>query len=409
MPLTDTAVKNAKPGEKTTKIYDAGGLYLEVAPSGGKWWRFKYRIDGKEKRISLGTYPETGLKAARDARDVARALLKQGDDPSEARKADKLRRAASANDSFESVAREWWKSWGSSRSEKHADQVLKRLETDVFPQIGALPVTKITAPMLSAMAKKVEDRGANDLARRTLQVAGQVLRYAVGHGLIEHNPAASVKPGDVLKPKIARNLARLDPREVPELLRMIDEYDGHPRTRLAIKLMALTFVRTSELIGARWGEFDIKARQWRIPAERMKMKTPHIVPLSEQALQLLEDLRPYCNAQGDAASSALLFPGERDHERPMSNNTILFALYRMGYHSRMTGHGFRGVASTILHELGHRHDLIEIQLAHQERNKVSAAYNHAQYVPQRAKMMQAWADHLDKLRKGGKVIPLKSA
>ena len=186
------------------------------------------------------------------------------------------------------------------------------------------------------------------------------------------------------------------------MLRKIDAYDGHARTRLAMRLMALTFVRTSELIGARWDEFDLEAKQWRIPAERMKMKTPHIIPLSRQTLALLDELRPLGNG-------GLLFPGERDHEKPMSNNTILFALYRMGYHSRMTGHGFRGVASTILHELGHRHDLIELQLAHQERNKVSAAYNHATYLPQRAKMMQAWADHIDVLRKGGEVIPFKAA
>lgn len=402
MPLTNTAIKNFKPGEKTVKLFDGNGLYLEVSPSGGKWWRLKYRLAGKEKRLSLGTYPETTLKMARDKREAARALIAEGVDPSEERKASKARNAAAADDSFETIAREWWKNWATTRTAKHADQVLRRLEADVFPEIGALPVGKVKAPMLLALAKKVEARGANDLARRAYQVAGQVLRYAVGHGFIEHNPAASVRPADVLKPKVEHNLARLDPRDVPELLRKIDVYDGHPRTRVAIQLMALTFVRTSELIGARWDEFDLKAQQWRIPAERMKMKSPHIVPLSRQALELLEALKPLCNG-------GLLFPGERDHEKPMSNNTILYALYRMGYHSRMTGHGFRGVASTILHELGHRHDLIELQLAHQERNKVSAAYNHATYLPQRAVMMQAWADHLDALRKGGEVIPFKAA
>lgn len=402
MSLTDTAIKNAKPGLKPVKLFDGGGMYLEIAPSGGKWWRLKYRCDGKEKRLSLGTYPITGLKAAREKADQARALLAHGQDPSEARKADKARKAAAADDSFETVAREWWESWRTTRTQKHADQVLKRLESDVFPEIGKLPVSKIKAPMLLALSKKVEQRGANDLARRAYQVAGQVLRYAVGHGLIDHNPAASVRPGDVLKPKVERNLARLDPREVPELLRKMDAYDGHVRTRLAMRLMALTFVRTSELIGARWDEFDLEAKQWRIPAERMKMKSPHIVPLSRQSVELLAALKPLGNG-------GLLFPGERNHEKPMSNNTILFALYRMGYHSRMTGHGFRGVASTILHELGHRHDLIELQLAHQERNKVSAAYNHATYLPQRTVMMQAWADHIDVLRRGGQVLPLKAA
>lgn len=401
MPLTDTAIKNAKASDKPRRLFDANGLYLEVAPSGGKWWRYKYRFAGKEKRLSLGTYPEVSLKEARDRRDEARKLIADGIDPSAERKAAKLRIAAAPNDSFEAVAREWWKAWSTTRTPKHADQVLRRMETDIFPEIGSLSVTKIKAPMLLAMAKKVEQRGANDLARRAFQNAGQVLRYAVGHGLIEHNPAASVRPSDVLKPKVERNLARVDPRDVPELLRKIDVYDGHPRTRIALQLMALTFVRTSELINARWDEFDLDAKQWRIPAERMKMKTPHIVPLSRQGLQLLDALKPMTRGQW-------LFPGERDHDKPMSNNTILYALYRMGYHSRMTGHGFRGVASTILHELGHRHDLIEIQLAHQERNKVSAAYNHAQYVAQRSVMMQDWADHLDVLRNSAAVISLKT-
>lgn len=403
MPLTDTAIKNAKPGPKPVKMFDGGGLYLELAPSGGKWWRLKYRHGGKEKRLSLGTYPETTLKGARDKADEARALLAHGEDPSEARKLAKARKAAAADDSFESVAREWWKSWRTTRTEKHAAQVLKRLEGDVFPEIGSLPIGKVRAPMLLALSKKVEKRGALDLARRAFQVSGQVLRYAVGHGLIEHNPAASVRPGDVLAPKVERNLARLEPPEVPELLRRIDAYDGHPRTRIALMLMSLTFVRTTELIAAKWAEFDLDAAQWRIPAERMKMKTPHIVPLSRQAVELLRTLKPL------SMGSELLFPGERNPRTHMSNNTILFALYRMGYHGRMTGHGFRGVASTILHELGHRHDLIEIHLAHQERNKVSAAYNHAKYVPQRAVMMQAWADHLDALRRGCEVLPFKVA
>ncbi|MGE0429389.1 MAG: tyrosine-type recombinase/integrase [Hydrogenophaga sp.] len=403
MPLTDAAIKNAKPGEKPIKLFDGNGLYLEVSPSGGKWWRLKYRIEGKEKRLSLGTYPETSLRAARERRESTRALIADGQDPSADRKARKAKHAAAADDLFETIAREWWKSWATTRTAKHADQVLRRMEKDVFPTIGALPVGKIKAPMLLTLAKKVEARGANDLARRAYQVAGQVLRYAVGHGFIDHNPAASVRPSDVLKPKVERNLARLDPREVPELLRKIETYDGHIRTRLAIKLMALTFVRTAELIGARWEEFDFDAKQWRIPAERMKMKAPHIVPLSRQSLALLSALK---NA---GTGESLLFPGERDHDKPMSNNTILYALYRMGYHSRMTGHGFRGVASTMLHELGERHDLIELQLAHQERNKVSAAYNHATYLPQRALMMQAWADHLDMLRRGGEVIPMRAA
>lgn len=400
MPLTDVAVKNAKPISKPYKLTDGNGLYLLVQPTGSRLWRFKYRYGGKEKVLALGPYGDVTLKDARNKRDAARKLLIDGVDPALERKAEKVRQSAAADDSFESVAREWWKSWSSARTPKHAVQVLRRMEADIFPEIGAMRVADIKAPMVLALAKKIEKRGALDIARRSFQMVGQVFRYAAGHGLIEHIPTASVRPGDVLKPKVQRNLARLDPTEVPQLLQKIDTYDGYLQTRLAIKLMALTFVRTSELIGARWSEFDLQAKQWRIPAERMKMKTSHVVPLSKQAVKVMEALRPL-------SGSDLVFPGERDHEKPMSNNTILFALYRMGYHSRMTGHGFRGVASTILHELGHQHELIELQLAHQERNKVSAAYNHATYLPQRAKMMQAWADHLDKLRKGGAVLAFK--
>ncbi len=253
------------------------------------------------------------------------------------------------------------------------------------------------------MAKRIEARGALDIAKRSLQTCGQVFRYAVAHGVIERNPAADVKPGDALKPRKKDHYARLETKELPELLRKIEAYQGSPWTRLALKLMALTFVRTGELIGARWDEFDVEAAEWRIPAERMKMRTPHVVPLSAQALDVVRSLHELRNR------SPLLFPGERDHEKPMSNNTILAALKRMGYAGRMTGHGFRGVASTILHEAGFDHAHIELQLAHMERDEVSAAYNFATYLPQRRKMMQWYADHLDALRQGAKVLPFKAA
>ncbi len=250
------------------------------------------------------------------------------------------------------------------------------------------------------MALKIEARGADDIAKRAYQTCGQVLRYAVAHGLATRNPATDIKPSDALKPSHHKNYARLDIKEVPELLSKIDAYDGSVYTRCALRLMALTFVRTSELIGATWQEFDLDAKQWRIPAERMMMK-PHIVPLSRQAIAVLEELDSVRMGRN------MLFPGERDHSKSMSNNTLLYALYRMGYHSRMTGHGFRGIASTVLHELGHRHDLIELQLAHSERDAISAAYNWATYIPQRAEMMQAWADHLDALRNGTRPRPTK--
>lgn len=400
MPLTDTAIRQAKPGPKPTKLSDGAGLYLLVNPSGSKLWRWKYRYLGKEKLMPLGQYPIVTLAQARQTRDDARQLLTQGTDPMEQRKTDKVAAKAAADDSFEAVARQWWVHWKGPRSQRHADYVLRRLEADVFPRLGSKPVASITAPQLVAMAKAIEARGAVDIAKRAMQTCGQVLRYAVAHGLIERNPAADVRPADALKPRRKENYARLDAKEMPELLRKIEAYQGTPATRMAMKLMAYTFVRTGELIGARWEEFDLAAAEWRIPAARMKMRTPHIVPLALQAVDLLQSLHT------QSGHRSLLFPGERDHDKPMSNNTILAALKRMGYAGRMTGHGFRGVASTILHEQGFAHHLIELQLAHQERDQVAAAYNHATYLVQRRAMMNAWADHLDRLRRGADVIPM---
>ncbi|SDN51006.1 integrase arm-type DNA-binding domain-containing protein [Polaromonas sp. JS666] len=405
MPLTDTSCKNAKcpEGKARERFTDSGGLYLEVVPTGGKHWRWKYRFGGKEKRLALGSYPEVTLALARRARDDARLLLKAGNDPVQSKKDAKLADSVRIGNTFEAVARAWFDHWKGPKSPRHAEYVLRRLEADVFPDLGARPIAGITAPNLLAVAKKIESRGALDIAKRSLQTCGQIFRYAVAHGIIERNPGADVKPSDALKPRTKTNYARLDARDLPQLLRKIHVYSGGPYTRLAMQLMVLTFVRTGELIAARWDEFDLEAAEWRIPAERMKMRTPHIVPLSKQALVILGDLQELRGLSG------LVFPGERDHERPMSNNTILGALYRMGYKGRMTGHGFRGIASTVLHELGYRHDVIELQLAHQERDEVSAAYNHATYLKERRKLMQAWADHLDKLREGAKVVSLQAA
>ena len=375
-------------------------MYLEVTAAGGKYWRLKYRHGGKEKRLALGVYPEVTLADARKQRDKARETLARGEDPGQLRREAKLARALEEATTFEKVARQWWAHWQGPKTPRHSEYVLRRLEADVFPVLGDRPVDTITAPQLLAMAKRIESRGALDIAKRALQTCGQILRYAVAHGVIERNPATDVRPSDALKARRKVNFARLDAREMPELLRKIEAYAGTPYTRLALKLITLTFVRTGELIGARWEEFDLEAAEWRIPAERMKMRTPHIVPLSPQAVEVLQALQ---TISGDRP---LLFPGERDHERPMSNNTILGALKRMGYAGRMTGHGFRGVASTILHEQGYAHHLIELQLAHQERNQVAAAYNHATYLRERRAMMNAWADHVDKMRKGADVIPM---
>lgn len=380
MPLTDTAVRAAKPEPKPRRMYDGDGLYLEIAPSGGKWWRFRYHYAGREKRLSLGTYPAVSLRDARRNRDDMRSLLAEGIDPSAQRKREKMASSAAYENTFEAVARAWHKSWKATRSEKHAAQVLRRLELDVFPRIGAIPITEIRAPDIVATAKAVEKRGAHDLARRAIQISGQVFRYAVGHGLVDRNPARDIEPEDVLKPVKENNYPRVSPARLSVLLKAMNRYEGHTRTRLALHLMSLTFLRTGELIGGRWDEFDLEGRRWTIPASRMKMPTAHIVPLSRQAVEVLEAL------QRAGTGEVFLFHGNTDHEKPISNNTILFALYRMGFKGEMTGHGFRGVASTALHEMGLEHAHIELQLAHQRRDRVSAAYNYAQYLSQRAEM-----------------------
>ena len=401
MPLTDTACKKAvcPPDQPRLRLADEKGLYLE-ATKAGKYWRWKYRHGGKEKRLALGVYPEVSLAQAREARDDARKVLKTGTDPGQLRREAKVTNAVDQANTFEAVARMWWAHWKDGKSPRHAEYAIKRLEADAFPVLGNRPIASIKAKDLTMMAKAVQNRGAIDLAHRVLQMAGQVMRYAVAHDLIERNPATDVKPSDTLKSRRKENYARLGEKELPELLRKIEAYQGGPYTRLAMQLMALTFVRTTELIAARWAEFDLEAAEWRIPPERMKMKTPHIVPLSPQAVEVVKVLHTLSGGR------VLLFPGERDHAKPMSNNTILKALERMGYKGRMTGHGFRGMASTILHEQGYAHHAIELQLAHQERNEVSAAYNHATYLKERRVMMCDWANHLDKLRRGADVIPL---
>ena len=402
MSLTDTAIKKAKPADKPVKLSDGKGLYLLVNPAGSKLWRWKYRVLGKEKVMALGGYPDVSLAQARDGVDKGRKILAAGEDPMAIRKVGKVATRTAAGNSFETVARLWWAQWKPARSQQHAEQVMRRFDANVFPHIGSRPVSEIQAPELVAMLKAIASRGVNDLAKRALQTSSQVFRYAIAHGQATRNPATEIKPSDVLASRQKQNLARIDGKELPQLLRHIDGYSGAAITRLAMKLMAMTFVRTTELIGARWVEFDLESARWDIPAERMKMKTPHIVPLSAQAVNLLKTL------QLITGHSVLLFPGERDHEKSMSNNTILKALERMGYKGRMTGHGFRGVASTLLHEMGFEHAHIELQLAHQERDVVSAAYNHATYVKQRTKMMQDWADYLDSCTTG-KVLAFQQA
>lgn len=400
MALTDTAIKKAKAAAQVQKLSDGGGLYLHIALTGGKLWRMAYRFDGKQKTLALGSYPEVSLAEVRERKDAARKLLAAGTDPMAQKKAEKIARLTANENSFEAVAREWWAHWKANRSESHTGQVLRRFEADVFPTIGTRPISDIKATDLVKVAKDIAARGALDVATRALQTCGQVFRYAIAHSKAERNPATEIKPSDILPTRATVNYARVDATELPALLRKIEAYPGTPVTRLAVKLMALTFVRTSELINARWAEFDLNAARWDIPAERMKMRTPHIVPLSPQAIEVLRVL------QTISGERELLFPGERNHSKPMSNNTILKALEIMGYKHRMTGHGFRGIASTVLHEHGFEHTHIELQLAHAERNAVSAAYNHALYLPQRAAMMAWWGNYLESVAKGN-VMPLR--
>lgn len=394
MPLTDTACRQAKPKEKPYKLADAGGLYLLVN-STGKYWRWDYRHAQKRKTMAFGVYPDVSLAEARERHQTGRRLLALGQDPMISKKESKQADAVT----FEGVARRWWAHWAPSRSPRHATQVLRRLEMDVFPEIGRVPIAQAASSAFRDMAKKIESRGAIDIAKRALQTCGQIMRYAVAHDLTDRNPVSDIKPGDFLKVRKKRNYSRISDQELPGLLQAIEQYTGSEHTRLALKLMALTFVRTSELIQATWEEIDFTNERWNIPASRTKMRTPHIVPLSHQAITVLEELKSLSLGRN------YVFPGDLNPQRSMSNNTILYALYRMGYRGRMTGHGFRGVASTILHEHGWPHAHIELQLAHQERDDVSAAYNHAQYLQPRKAMMQAWADHLDAVKQPN-VLPL---
>lgn len=419
MPLKDTTIRNAKAGAVSKRLWDSGGLYLEVSPAGGKLWRFKYRFRAKHKQtgefkllervLSLGKYPDVSLVEARERRDAARKLVANGIDPSEQRAREKREAAGKAANSFEAVAREWYCKQVHIWSESHTSDVLRRLEANLFPAIGDRPIADIDAPTLLAAVRKIEARGAHDLAHRVLQVASQVFRYGVATGRCARDPVPDLR--GALTPHTKRNQAAVKPDELPALLRAIDGYEevGGKLTTCALQLMALTFVRTKELIEAPWEEFDLDGAVWMIPAERMKADAEHVVPLSKQALAILRELETL------GCGSRYVFPG-RNRDKPISNNTMLFALYRLGYKGKMTGHGFRAVASTILNETrtkdgGRRFDadVIERQLAHCERNAVRGAYNRAEYLPERRAMMQAWADMLDELRRGAKVIPLQRA
>jgi len=402
MPITHVAIVNAKPREKPYRLFDGRGLYLEISPSGGRWWRFKYRFNGKEKRLSLGVYPDVGLKEARDHLDDVRRKLRAGIDPGEERKIQgKVFQAPPSGATFETVAREWFAKHSPAWAPGHGDKIIRRLELNIFPWLGAKPIADIKPLELLGTVQRIEQRGANETAHRALQNCGRVFRYAVATGRAERDISRDLL--GALAPVVERHHASIvEPKAVGALLRAIDGYEGSLVVRCALRLAPLVFVRPGELRMAEWDEFNLNEKEWRIPAARMKMRAPHFVPLSTQAVEILRELHPLT---GD---KRFVFPGERSRDRAMSNNTINAALRRLGYSSeQMTGHGFRSMASTLLNEQGWHPDAIERQLAHQEQNEIRAAYNYAKHLPERRKMMQAWSDYLDRLRASSVSNPSK--
>ncbi len=405
MPLTDAVIRAARPRPKPVKLFDGDGLYLLIAPAGGRWWRFKYRHDGRERLISLGTYPEVTLAQARQRREDARRQVRDGIDPSAKRRAE---RSANA-ETFAAVGREWLALQRAKLAPVTYAKKLGVLERLLFPHLGSRPVAKIAAPELLATLRRIEARAIHETAHRARALAGNVLRYAVATGRAERDPSADLR--GALAPVVVKNRSAItDPARVGELLRAIDEYPAkfraQPATAAALKLAPLLFVRPGELRAAEWSELRLDGEhpEWRIPGARMKMGEEHVVPLSRQALAILQELRPL------TGEGRYVFPSLRGPSRPISANTINVALRALGYEStEITGHGFRAMASTLLNEQGFPPDVIELQLAHAERNEIRAAYNRAKRLPERRRMMQAWADYLDGLRAGGNVVPLRRA
>lgn len=382
--LTDTIIRNAKPRGKTFKLFDGRGLYVEVSPRGGKWWRFRYRFNRKEKCLALGVYPDVNIKMARERRQDARTLLADSIDPGEQRKAEKI--ANSRINSFEVVAREWFTKHSANWSLDHAAQVMRRLENDVFPVIGSKPVKDIQPPELLSMIRIIEDRGALETAHRTLGNCGQIFRYAIAIGSIKIDPSANLR-GALIPSKGTHFAAVTEPRQIAGILRMIDGYQGTLAVRCALRLAPRVFVRPGELRRAEWADIDLEKAEWRYTVT--KTNTCHIVPLSRQAVEILKELQPL--------TGRFVFPGARDKNKPMSDKAILAALRRMGIDKEeMSGHGFRAMARTILDEvLGFRPDFIEHQLAHAVRDPNGRAYNRTAHLTERKVMMQTWADYLD--------------
>ena len=400
-PLSEVKVRNTKPKGNAYKLFDGGGLFLFVTPSGGKLWHFKYRFDNKEKKLAFGTYPEISLDDARQRRDEARRQVAHGIDPGAVRKAQK-QAETSETETFEVIAREWHAKFTHTWTPGYAITIMGRLERDCFPWIGTRPITQIKASELLTVLRRVESRGALESAHRIKTIAGQVFRYAVATGRAERDPSGDLK-GALPQPEEKHCAAVTDAKEVAPLLRALDGYSGHFVVKCALRLAPLFFVRPGELRNAEWAEMDLDEAVWTIPANKMKTKQSHIVPLSNQAIAILAELKEL------TGSSKYVFPSGRSFSRPMSNNAILAALRRMGFEkTEMSGHGFRAMARTILDEvLQQRPELIEHQLAHSVRDPLGRAYNRTAHLPERRKMMQLWSTYLDGLKEGAKVIPLQ--
>jgi integrase len=389
--LSDIKIRNAKPSEKAQRLYDERGLYLEVSPAGGKLWRFKYRMNGKEKRIGFGRYPDVPLALARERREEARKLLAAGIDPSVNRQAQKAAADLSSANSFETIAREWFLRYSPNWAESHSKTVLRRLEKDIFPWMGDRAIAEITAPQLLEVIRRVENRGALETAHRELNICGQVFRYAVATGRAERDPSGDLK--GALPPVQTKHLAAItEPKRVGELLNTLDGYQGGLVVRCALRLAPNIFVRPGELRHARWTEIDFEKAEWRYLVT--KTKTNHIVPLATQAIAILREIQPLTGHR------EWVFPSGRSPLRPMSENAVLAALRSLGIDKEeMSGHGFRAMARTILDEvLGVRPDLIEQQLAHAVKDPLGRAYNRTKYLDERREMMQQWADYLDELK-----------
>ncbi|KWR74866.1 tyrosine-type recombinase/integrase [Pseudomonas sp. PI1] len=401
MPLTDSAIKVAKPKDKPYKLSDTQGLYLLINPNGSKLWRLKYRVDGKEKGLSFGAYPAVTLQQARQQRDEARQQLAQGADPGEQKKAAKQARKAEEL-TFEKLAREWYAYNAPRWAESTAYKARLYLENDLIPGIGSRAVASITRPDLVDLVRKVEARGTLNAAGKIRQWLHQIFRYGLARGVVESNPATDL---DVIAApaKAARHHPHVPFAELPELLERLEAAKLHTFTRSAIRLLILTAVRPGELRAAPWSEFDLEAATWTIPKERMKARRSHVVPLPRQAVAILRQLHEITGGY------TLLFPGQQNAERPMSENTINKALRLMGYEARQTGHGFRHLLSTELNGRGYNRDWIERQLAHGDADEIRDTYNHATYLEQRRGMMQAWADSIDALRASANVAAIRSA